>query len=132
MMNANNRKGYFSLRRLLFIIKIPQKRQKLPSVDNVSELKCCKLCGSFYTCEHKGECCPECTYFDQDDNICLAPDALKKGKKPRQVMEKVEEVDPETFLFDDIEDEDEEDLLSDDDDDDDDNLDFDDFIDDDW
>lgn len=74
----------------------------------MSELKCCKLCGAFNTCETKTECCPECQYFDEIDSICLAPDELKKSKrKAKVVIEKVEEVDPETFLFEDDEEEDE-------------------------
>ncbi len=101
----------------------------------MSELKCCKLCGAFYTCNHKGECCPECTYFDEEENICLAPETLKKEKKQKEMpsITKVEEVDPETFLFEDIDDDDEEeDWLDDDEDDDIDDLDMDDLIDEDW
>lgn len=89
----------------------------------MSELKCCKLCGSFLTCDHKGECCPECQYFDETDNICLAPESLKKAIKKSKPSEEVEEPDDdEIFLFED--DEEEEDFLVDDDDDD---EDFDDF-----
>lgn len=87
----------------------------------MSELKCCKLCGAFTTCQTKNECCPECQYFDEIDSICLAPDELKKAKgKAKAVIEKVEEVDPETFLFDDDDedDEDEDSSKSDSDDDD--------------
>lgn len=73
----------------------------------VSELKCCKICGAFLTCDNKGECCPECQYFDEADNLCLAPEALKKAKKAK-VTKTSEEVDPETFLFEDDEEEDEE------------------------
>ena len=73
----------------------------------MSELKCCKLCGAFTTCETKNECCPECQYFDEIDSICLAPDVLKKSKSKAKVIERLEEVDPETFLFED-DDEDEE------------------------
>jgi len=77
----------------------------------VSELKCCKICGAFLTCERKGECCPECQYFDESDMLCLAPDALKKkAKKAKPVSEEVnsseeDDVDPETFLFEDDDDE---------------------------
>jgi hypothetical protein len=74
----------------------------------VSELKCCKLCGAFLTCDNKGECCPECQYFDEADNLCLAPEKLKRTKKAKPVK-KPEEVDPETFLFDDDDDEEDED-----------------------
>ena len=87
----------------------------------MSELKCCKLCGAFTTCETKTECCPECQYFDEIDSICLAPEALKKSKAKAVVrdVERAEDVDPETFLFeDDDEDEDEESTSSDLDDDD--------------
>ena len=75
----------------------------------VSELKCCKLCGAFLTCEDKKSCCPECQFFDETDNVCLAPDEMKKAKrKPAVVViEDVGEVevDPETFLFEDDDDE---------------------------
>jgi len=73
----------------------------------VSELKCCKLCGAFLTCDDKKSCCPECQFFDETDNVCLAPDEMKKAKrKPVAVVtEDVGEVDPETFLFDDDDDE---------------------------
>ena len=85
----------------------------------MSELKCCKLWGAFSTCETKTECCPECQYFDEIDSICLAPEALKKSKAKAKVIERVEDVDPETFLFeDDDEDEDEDSTSSDLDDDD--------------
>jgi hypothetical protein len=102
----------------------------------VSELKCCKLCGAFLTCETKGECCPECQYFDEVDNLCLAPEALKKSKKAKEseTGPEPEEVDPETFLFeDDEEEEEEEEDISSDNDDDDDDFDDDDFgMDEDW
>ncbi len=86
-------------------------------------MKCCKICGAFLTCENKGECCPECQYFDETDNICLAPEKLKKTKKAKPVK-KPDEVDPETFLFED--DEEEEDADIDEEDDFDDDEDFDD------
>ncbi|MFW9806398.1 MAG: hypothetical protein ACFFFK_06675 [Candidatus Thorarchaeota archaeon] len=82
----------------------------------VSELKCCKRCGAFLTCTTKGECCPECEWFDPIDNLCMA---LPNRKKPKTVKPEEEEedeldtkdVDPETFLFeDDDEDEDFSDL----------------------
>lgn len=69
----------------------------------MSELKCCKRCGAFYTCTHKGECCPECEYFDPIDHICLAVDEPIPVKKP-QARNQFEDVDPETFLFEDDED----------------------------
>ena len=72
----------------------------------MSELKCCKLCGAFLTCEDKKSCCPECQFYDETDNVCLAPDEMKKAKrKPVVVVEDTGEVDPETFLFEDDEDE---------------------------
>ncbi|MHA1576838.1 MAG: hypothetical protein ACTSU3_05705 [Candidatus Thorarchaeota archaeon] len=82
----------------------------------MSELKCCKLCGAFSTCTDKKACCPECQYFDETDNICLAPDEMKKAKrKPAVVIvEDTGDVDPETFLFEDDEDEIEEDDSEDD------------------
>ncbi len=92
----------------------------------MSELKCCKICGAFLTCTRKGECCPECQYFDESDMLCLAPDALKKkikkAKPPveEEVLTIVEEddVDPETFLFEDDDEDDDEDDITDDEDDD--------------
>ncbi len=81
-------------------------------MDILSELKCCKLCGAFKTCNHKGECCIECRYFDPVDMMCLAP--LKK-KKQAEEREKEEDtfnsdvIDPQTFLF-----EDDDDLFEDD------------------
>ncbi|MCK5240506.1 MAG: hypothetical protein KAR33_13195 [Candidatus Thorarchaeota archaeon] len=86
----------------------------------MSELKCCRICGAFLTCDRKGECCPECQYFDESDMLCLAPDALKKQAKKAKVVvveEDVEDddVDPETFLFED-DDEDEDDTDKSDDD----------------
>lgn len=92
----------------------------------MSELKCCKICGAFLTCDNKGECCPECQYFDEADNLCLAPENLKKTKKAKPVK-KPDEVDPETFLFEDDEEEEEDaDIDEEDDFDDDDDEDFDD------
>lgn len=78
----------------------------------MSELKCCKRCGAFITCTNKGECCPECEWFDPIDNLCLAvPEKMVKPIKQDFDEEKDEEVevDPETFLF---EDDDEDDDLS--------------------
>jgi hypothetical protein len=69
----------------------------------VSELKCCKRCGAFLTCEHKGECCVECDYFDPVDVLCMAG----PEKKPKPQKEEMEvEVDPETFLFEEDEEDD--------------------------
>jgi hypothetical protein len=68
----------------------------------VSELKCCKICGAFYTCTNKGECCPECEHFDPLDNLCMAGHLKKKAAKTR--ARKEEDVDPETFLFEDDDD----------------------------
>ena len=97
----------------------------------MSELKCCKICGAFLTCDHKGECCPECQYFDETDNLCLAPESLKKAaKKSKPVESLTVEEDDETFLFEDDDEEDEDDLLLDDEDDEDYDDDFD--FDDDW
>ena len=79
----------------------------------VSELKCCKKCGAFTTCTTKGECCPECEWFDPIDNICMAIPEQKKAK-PQKMEDEVsiesDDVDPDTFLF---EDDDEDDDLSD-------------------
>lgn len=77
---------------------------------NVSELKCCKICGAFYTCDHKGECCPECEHYDPLDNLCMAGHLKKKIKRTDELDELEEEVDPDTFLFED----DDEDELEDD------------------
>lgn len=71
----------------------------------MSELKCCKRCGAFLTCDHKGECCVECEYFDPIDMICIAGPE-KKAKPTKEETSK--EVDPDTFLFED--DEEDEDL----------------------
>ncbi len=72
-----------------------------------SELKCCKKCGAIYTCNHKGECCPECHYFDPEDVLCMAVERQKKPKKVAPSREEAEEQDPETFLFEDEEEEEE-------------------------
>jgi hypothetical protein len=103
----------------------------------VSELKCCKKCGAYLTCTTKGECCPECQWFDPIDNVCMAIPDRKKSKSSKIDDEELDdEVDPDTFLF---EDDDEDDDLSDlpperdsddEDDEDEDSFDFDD--DDDW
>ncbi|TFG96513.1 hypothetical protein E4H12_10900 [Candidatus Thorarchaeota archaeon] len=101
----------------------------------MSELKCCNRCGAFVACTHKGECCVECENFDPIDILCMAGPEKKSRKTENEVVE--EEVDPETFLFED-DDEEDEDLTglpperdTDDDDDDDDDL-FDPADDDDW
>ncbi|MHA1423021.1 MAG: hypothetical protein ACTSSD_13090, partial [Candidatus Thorarchaeota archaeon] len=74
---------------------------KCSRVQIVSELKCCKRCGAFTTCDHKGECCVECEYFDPVDIICMAPPEVKAAVKIDRIEEDDEEVDPATFLFDD-------------------------------
>ena len=82
----------------------------------VSELKCCKRCGAFTTCTTKGECCPECEWFDPIDNLCMAiplkkekPKSLKRDEANKEG--EADEVDPDTFLFeDDDEEEDDSDL----------------------
>ncbi|UCE09222.1 MAG: hypothetical protein JSW61_09595 [Candidatus Thorarchaeota archaeon] len=81
----------------------------------MSELKCCKRCGAFYSCTNKGECCPECESFDPIDVVCMAIDEPKKGMaESRNLLD--DEVDDDTsFLFEDDED-DEEDIDSFDDD----------------
>jgi hypothetical protein len=78
----------------------------------VSELKCCKRCGAFTTCTTKGECCPECEWFDPIDNVCMAiPETKAKPLKQDDEVKDDFDVDPETFLFeDDDEDEDLNDL----------------------
>ena len=99
----------------------------------MSELKCCKRCGAFTTCTTKGECCPECEWFDPIDNICMAiPLTKEKPKSPKRDEEDEEvvtdEVDPETFLFeDDDEEEDDSDLPPERETDDDDSFDDDDW-----
>lgn len=70
----------------------------------VSELKCCKRCGAFTTCTTKGECCPECEYFDPIDNLCMAIPEKKKDKLVRS--EEPKEIDPDTYLFEDDDEED--------------------------
>ena len=71
----------------------------------MSELKCCKRCGAFTTCTTKGECCPECESFDPVDNLCMAIPEKKQVKQER--IEESEEVDPDTFLFEDDDEDDE-------------------------
>lgn len=80
--------------------------QTLLRCQIVSELKCCKRCGAFLTCDHKGECCVECDYFDPVDVVCMA--GPEKKAKPQKEETDIE-VDPETFLFE--EDDEEEDLV---------------------
>ena len=75
----------------------------------MSELKCCKRCGAFTTCDHKGECCVECEYFDPIAIICMAPPEVKAATTIDRIEVDDEEVDPATFLFED-DDEEEEDL----------------------
>ncbi|MFW9912791.1 MAG: hypothetical protein ACFFEU_09980 [Candidatus Thorarchaeota archaeon] len=75
----------------------------------MSELKCCKLCGAFYTCDHKGECCPECEHYDPLDNLCMASHLKKKAKRDATLEERNEDIDPDTFLFEDDDDEDDDD-----------------------
>ena len=73
----------------------------------MSELKCCKRCGAFLTCDHKGECCVECEHFDPLDILCMAgPERKTTNIEP---IEEDDEIDPATFLFED-DDDDEEDL----------------------
>ena len=85
------------------------KRTSSQVRDLSSELKCCKKCGAYVTCTTKGECCPECEYFDPIDNLCMAIPERKKAKKVE--LSEPEEIDPDTFLFeDDDEDEDTSDL----------------------
>ncbi|MFX1261959.1 MAG: hypothetical protein ACFFAZ_07730 [Promethearchaeota archaeon] len=67
----------------------------------MSELKCCKICGAFYTCDHKGECCPECEHYDPIDNLCMAGHLKKKAMRDATLEERNEDVDPDTFLFED-------------------------------
>lgn len=81
----------------------------------MSELKCCKRCGAFTTCTTKGECCPECEWFDSIDNLCMAIPEKKTAKSQKRDDAEDEsetvEVDPDTFLFeDDDEEEDDSDL----------------------
>jgi hypothetical protein len=73
----------------------------------VSELKCCKRCGAFLTCDHKGECCVECQYFDPVDVICMAGPESKPKKVEERDIEDDDEIDEATFLFEDDDDEDE-------------------------
>lgn len=78
----------------------------------MSELKCCKRCGAFTTCTTKGECCPECEWFDPIDNLCMAIPEKKQTKPLKRATEGQDDfdVDPDTFLF---EDDDEDEDLSD-------------------
>ncbi|MHA2353258.1 MAG: hypothetical protein ACXABX_09080 [Candidatus Thorarchaeota archaeon] len=77
----------------------------------MSELKCCKRCGAFTTCTTKGECCPECEWFDPIDNLCMAiPETKIKPLKQTVEVKDDFDVDPDTFLF---EDDDEDEDLSD-------------------
>ncbi len=84
--------------------------------DVTQELKCCRLCGAFNTCNHKGECCPECQYFDEEDYLCLAPETLKKKRKRRTRVvaanAEADDVDPGVFFFEDDEEEEEEEELA--------------------
>ncbi|MHA1963110.1 MAG: hypothetical protein ACXACG_04055 [Candidatus Thorarchaeota archaeon] len=73
----------------------------------MSELKCCKRCGAFTTCTTKGECCPECEWFDPIDNLCMAIPEKKKAKSlKRDDAKENDDVDPDTFLFEDDDEED--------------------------
>ena len=89
-----------------------------------NELKCCELCEAYSTCEHKGECCPECSYFDAEEHLCMATHKPKpsEAKRARTVSydEEDADIDEATFLFED--DEDEEDFEPDEDEE---NLDYD-------
>ncbi|MFW9788858.1 MAG: hypothetical protein ACFFE2_13095 [Candidatus Thorarchaeota archaeon] len=79
----------------------------------MSELKCCKKCGAFITCTTKGECCPECEWFDPIDNVCMSLPKAKREKpmkRDEEDQDEFDDVDPETFLF---EDDDEDDDFSD-------------------
>ncbi|MHA2396173.1 MAG: hypothetical protein ACXAC0_05665, partial [Candidatus Thorarchaeota archaeon] len=68
----------------------------------MSELKCCKRCGAFTTCTTKGECCPECEWFDPIDNLCMAiPETKIKPLKQTVEVKDDFDVDPDTFLFED-------------------------------
>ncbi|TFH05199.1 MAG: hypothetical protein E4H14_13225 [Candidatus Thorarchaeota archaeon] len=75
----------------------------------MSELKCCKRCGAFVTCTHKGECCVECEHFDPVDILCMAGPE-RKTKKTEPIEEEVE-IDPATFLFEDDDEEDDDDSV---------------------
>ncbi|MBD3406477.1 MAG: hypothetical protein GF411_10225 [Candidatus Lokiarchaeota archaeon] len=97
----------------------------------MSELKCCKKCGAYQTCNHKGECCIECQYFDPIDRTCLAVHRKKVKKvessEEDDEFEFEEEVDPDTFLFEDDDlDEEEEDFFDDEEDEEDDIFELDD------
>ena len=69
----------------------------------MSELKCCRICDAFVTCETKSECCPECHFYDPADNLCMTIPDRKKAKAVKS--EESEEIDPDTFLFEDDDDE---------------------------
>ncbi len=71
----------------------------------MSELKCCKRCGAFATCDHKGTCCIECEYFDPVDMLCMA--VPEKKTQEIESTEQDKEIDPATFLFEDDDDDDE-------------------------
>ena len=73
-------------------------------VKKISELKCCKRCGAFATCDHKGTCCIECEYFDPVDMLCMAGPEKKTQQLERTEQDK--EIDPATFLFEDDDDDD--------------------------
>jgi hypothetical protein len=84
-----------------------------------SELKCCELCEAYATCDHKGECCPECSYYDPEEHVCMAthkpkPSEAKKTRATTYTNDELD-VDEATFLFED--DEDEEDFEPEDDED---------------
>lgn len=70
--------------------------------QNSSELKCCKRCDAYSLCDHRGECCPECAYYDAEDNLCMA---VQKPRVRRERREIREEPDPDTFLFEEEEEE---------------------------
>ena len=73
----------------------------------MTELKCCNRCGAFITCDHKGECCVECEFFDPVDMLCMAGPEKKATKV--EIIEEDKEIDPATFLWDDDDDDDEDD-----------------------
>ncbi len=70
----------------------------------MTELKCCNRCGAFATCDHKGECCVECEFFDPVDMICMAGPEKKVTKVKSTNEDK--EIDPATFLWNDDDDDD--------------------------
>ncbi len=73
-------------------------------MKKISDLKCCKRCGAFATCDHKGACCIECEHFDPVDMLCMAGPEKKAPTIER--TEQDNEIDPATFLFEDDDDED--------------------------